>query len=114
MYRASDFTGNENRGNLVLEDDALWIGSAEAAYPMRKWTIPALALLSLGGITAYLLSRKNKQTVSESFQEFVDTLSNAPTHLEQWSEDAQHELDDIRSAVENIAASLGDSKAQKA
>jgi hypothetical protein len=97
-----------------MEDDVLWIGSAEAAHPMRKWTIPALALLSLGGITAYLLSRKNKPTVSESFQEFVDTLSNAPAHLEQWSEDAQHELDDIRSAVENIAASIGNSNTQKA
>lgn|GEM_PF-6793361 len=81
---------------------------------MRKWTIPALALLSLGGITAYLLARKNKSTVSESFQEFVDTLSNAPAHLEQWTEDAQNELDEIRSAVENIATALGDSKTQKA
>src|SRR5271167_4408981 len=106
MHHTRNFTRNGKRGNLVLEDDVLWIGSMEAASSMRKWTLP-LTVLGLSGVAAFLLTRKGHSAVSGVFQNVVETIHGAPAQIEQWGEDAQHELNEIRSAVEHIAESLG-------
>jgi len=89
-----------------MEENVLWIGSTEAASPMRKWTLP-LTVLGLSGVAAFLLTRKGRAAISGALQNVVETINGAPAQIEQWGDDAQHELNEIRKAVENISESLG-------
>jgi len=73
---------------------------------MRKWTLP-LTVLGLGSVAAFLLSRKSRSAVSGAFHNVVESIHSAPAQIEQWGEDAQLELNEIRDAVEHIAETLG-------
>lgn len=68
---------------------------------MRKWLIP-LAVLGAGGIGAYFLSDKGRQTVRRWLAEFDEV----PASWDDWNEAAQSELDRIQGALNQIAQSL--------
>lgn len=68
---------------------------------MRKWYVP-LTVLGVGGISAFLLTDKGKETVRRLLAKFED----APQRWVEWNENAQLELERIQAALNQIAESL--------
>ena len=68
---------------------------------MRKWLVP-LIVFSAGGIGAYLLTGKRRETLREWLAEFFES----PETWHEWNEGAQAELDLIQQALNQIAQSL--------
>src|SRR6516164_2147773 len=69
--------------------------------PMRKWLIP-LVVFSAGGIGAYLLTGKRRETL----REWLAELFESPETWHEWNEAALTELDRIQQALNQIAQSL--------
>ena len=68
---------------------------------MRKWFVP-LTVLGVGGIGAFLLSDKGKETLRRWRSRFEE----APERWVEWNENAQIELERIQAALNQIAESL--------
>ena len=68
---------------------------------MRKWFVP-LAVLGAGGLGAYFLSDKGRETLRSWMAMFEET----PERWEGWNESAQTELDRIQEKLKQIAESL--------
>ena len=68
---------------------------------MRKWFVP-LTVLGVGGIGAFLLSDKGRETVRRVLEKFEE----APERWEEWNENAQLELERIQATLNQIAESL--------
>ena len=68
---------------------------------MRKWFV-TLAVLGVGGISAFLLTDKGRETVRKWLTYFQD----APERWDEWNESAQQELEQIQTALNQIAQSL--------
>jgi hypothetical protein len=71
-------------------------------WPMRKWFVP-LTVLGVGGIGAFFLTDKGKETLRRWRAKFDE----APERWEEWNENAQVELERIQTALNQIAESLG-------
>jgi hypothetical protein len=69
---------------------------------MRKWFVP-LTVLGVGGIGAFLLSDKGRETL----RCWRARLDQAPERWLEWNENAQLELERIQTALNQIAESLG-------
>jgi hypothetical protein len=68
---------------------------------MRKWFVP-LTVLGVGGIGAFFLTDKGKETLRRWRAVFVD----APQRWETWNENAQLEPERIQIALNQIKESL--------
>jgi hypothetical protein len=68
---------------------------------MRKWLVPLLAL-GAGGIGAFFLTSKGRETVRELWARFEET----PVRWKEWNESAQLELERIQSTLNQISQSL--------
>ncbi len=68
---------------------------------MRRWYLP-LTVLGLGGVGAILLSERGRSVLRGLFEK----LERAPERFLELNDDLQSELDSIRSALDQIAASL--------
>jgi hypothetical protein len=68
---------------------------------MRKWFV-TLAALGVGGLGAFLLSEKGRQSLRRLLDEFGD----ATERWDEWNESAERELECIRAALNQIAESL--------
>ena len=68
---------------------------------MRKWFLP-LAVLGAGGIGAFFLTDKGRQTLRRLQVRFEE----APERWGEWNENAQLELERIQAALNQIAQSL--------
>ena len=68
---------------------------------MRKWYVP-LTVLGLGGIGAFLLSERGRNSVRAIFENF----RRAAERWLEWNESTQSELDRIQAALNRIAESL--------
>jgi hypothetical protein len=71
-------------------------------WPMRKWFVP-LTVLSVGGIGAFLLTDRGRETLRRWRARFDE----APERWVEWNENAQLELERIQAALNQIAESLG-------
>jgi DNA-binding PadR family transcriptional regulator len=69
---------------------------------MRKWFVP-LTVLGVGGIGAFLLSEKGRETL----RRWRASFNEAPERWAEWNDSAQLELDRIQTALNRIADSLG-------
>ena len=70
-------------------------------HPMRKWFV-ALAVLGVGGISAFLLTDKGRETA----RQWLAYLQGGPERWAEWNEAAQEELEHIQTALNQIAESL--------
>jgi hypothetical protein len=70
-------------------------------HPMRKWFV-ALAVLGVGGVSAFMLTDKGRETL----RQWLAYLQDGPERWDEWNEAAQEELEQIRSALNQIAQSL--------
>ena len=68
---------------------------------MRKWLVP-LAVLGAGGLGAFFLSDKGKETLRRCLAAFEES----PERWQEWNEAAQTELDRIQATLNQIAQSL--------
>ena len=68
---------------------------------MRKWLVPLVAL-GAGGIGAFFLTPKGRETVRGLWARFEET----PVRWKEWNESAQLELERIQSALNQISQSL--------
>ena len=87
---SESFDINVESGQIAAEDHA-----------MRK-LFATLAVLGIGGVGAFLLTDKGRETV----QRWMDHLQDAPDQWDEWSESAQLELANIQAALNRIAQSL--------
>jgi DNA-binding PadR family transcriptional regulator len=69
---------------------------------MRKWFVP-LTVLGVGGIGAFLLTDKGRETLRRLRSRFDE----APERWVEWNENAQVELERIQATLNQIAESLG-------
>jgi hypothetical protein len=70
-------------------------------WPMRKWFVP-LTVLGVGGIGAFLLTDRGRETARRLLANFED----APERWVEWNESAQSELERIKATLNQIAESL--------
>lgn len=68
---------------------------------MRKWLVPLLAL-GAGGIGAFFLTPKGRETIRGLWARFEDS----PQRWKEWNESAQSELERIQNALNQISQSL--------
>jgi hypothetical protein len=68
---------------------------------MRKWLIPLIAL-GAGGIGAFFLTAKGRETVRELWARFEPT----PERWQEWNDSAQLELERIQNTLNQISQSL--------
>ena len=68
---------------------------------MRKWLVPLLAL-GAGGIGAFFLTAKGRETVRALWARFEAT----PERWQEWNESAQLELERIQNSLNQISQSL--------
>jgi hypothetical protein len=68
---------------------------------MRKWLVPLLAL-GAGGIGAFFLTPKGRETIRGLWARFEDS----PKRWKEWNESAQSELERIQNALNQISQSL--------
>ena len=68
---------------------------------MRKWLVPLLAL-GAGGISAFFLTAKGRETVRSFWARFEAT----PERWQEWNESAQLELERIQNSLNQISRSL--------
>jgi hypothetical protein len=69
---------------------------------MRKWFV-SLTVLGVGGIGAFLLTDKGRETVRHLLAKFEE----APERWEDWNDGVQAELERIQATLNQIAKSLG-------
>jgi hypothetical protein len=69
---------------------------------MRRWYVP-LTVLGLAGLGALILTQRGRQVLDW----LVENLENAPDALLEWNEAVQSELERLRTAVDQLADSLG-------
>jgi len=69
---------------------------------MRRWYLP-VTVLGLASLAALFLTRRGRQAL----RWLAENLENAPDTLLQWNEATQHELDCLRTAIDQLADSLG-------
>jgi len=69
---------------------------------MRKWLVP-LAVLGAGGLGAFFLTDKGRETLRHWLAKFEQT----PERWEAWNDNAQTELERIQTSLNQIAQSLG-------
>jgi hypothetical protein len=69
---------------------------------MRRWYLP-LTVLGLAGLGALLLTQRGRQALGW----LAENFDRAPDTLLQWNETTQHELERLRTAVSQLADSLG-------
>lgn len=69
---------------------------------MRRWYLP-LTVLGLAGLGALILTQRGRQVLDW----LVENFENAPDTLLEWNETTQHELERLRTAVDQLADSLG-------
>ncbi len=74
---------------------------------MRKWFLP-LTVLGIGSLGALVLSERGRQAL----RWVLDRMDEAPERFAEWNEGAQHELDRIQDALNEIADSLQTRPAQ--
>jgi hypothetical protein len=68
---------------------------------MRKWFVP-LTVLGVGGIGAFLFTDKGRDILRRVRARFDE----GPEQWVEWSDNAQLELERIRTALKQIAESL--------
>ena len=68
---------------------------------MRKWLVPLLAL-GAGGIGAFFLTPKGRETV----RRFLARFEATPERWQEWNESAQLELERIQNSLNQISRSL--------
>lgn len=68
---------------------------------MRKWFVP-LVVLGVGGVGAFFLTDKGRQTLRGWLAKFDDD----PGQWEDWGEGAETELQRIKASLNQIAQSL--------
>lgn len=68
---------------------------------MRKWWI-SLAVLGAGGLGAYLLSDKGRETA----RRWWAMVEDVPEQWGEWNDTAQAELERIQTTLNQIAQSL--------
>lgn len=68
---------------------------------MRKWLVPLLAL-GVGGIGAFFLTPKGRDTIRGLWARFEET----PERWKEWNESAQLELERIQNTLNQISQSL--------
>lgn len=68
---------------------------------MRKWFV-ALAVLGVGGVSAFLLTDKGRETL----RQWLAYMQDGPERWDEWNEAAQEELEHIQTALNRIAQSL--------
>ena len=73
---------------------------------MRRWAVP-LTVLGVGGVGALMLSPRGRSAIRWVFRR----MEEAPQHIAQWNEVAQAELEKIQIALNELAASLGETPA---
>jgi hypothetical protein len=73
----------------------------EKERAMRKWYVP-LTVLGIGSVSAFLLSERGRNALSDLAERFRGT----PDRLLQWNETTLAELDRIQTALNEIAESL--------
>lgn len=68
---------------------------------MRKWYLP-VAVFGLGSLGLLVLTERGREVVTW----LVDQVEQAPERLQGFNEAAQHELDRIELALNQLAESL--------
>jgi hypothetical protein len=68
---------------------------------MRKWYLP-VAVFGLGSLGVLMLTERGREAVAW----IVDQLEKAPDRLQGFNDAAQHELDRIELALNQLAESL--------
>ena len=68
---------------------------------MRKWFVP-LTVLGMGGIGVFLFTEKGRETL----RRLRARMDEAPDRWIEWNDNAQAELDRIRTSLNQIAESL--------
>ena len=76
--------------------------SSPKEQPMRKWLV-TLTVLGVGGLGAFLLTDKGKQSLRRLMQEFDD---DSDRRWGEWNQSAEIELERIRATLNQIAESL--------
>ncbi len=74
---------------------------------MRRWAVP-LTVLGVGGVGALMLSPRGRSAIRWVFRR----MEEAPQQIAQWNEVAQAELEKIQIALNELAASLGKTRAR--
>ena len=68
---------------------------------MRRWYVP-LTVLGFAGLGVLLLTQRGRQAL----RWLAENLEDAPDTLLQWNETTQRDLERLRAAVNQVAASL--------
>jgi len=74
---------------------------------MRRWAVP-LAVLGVGGVGALMFTPRGRTAIRWIFRR----MEEAPEHIAQWNETAQNELEKIQAALNELAESLGGTRAR--
>jgi hypothetical protein len=69
--------------------------------PMRRWFLP-LTVVGLGGVGAFLLSERGRETLRALWERFQDS----PDGWQDLNDSVQSELDRIQAALDRIAESI--------
>jgi hypothetical protein len=68
---------------------------------MKKWILP-LTVFGMGSLGVLALSDKGLEVIRWG----VQRLTEAPGRFVEWNEAAQHELDRLQNAINEMAATL--------
>ena len=68
---------------------------------MRRWFLP-LTVVGLGGVGAFLLSERGRETLRAFWESFQDS----PDGWQDLNDSVQSELDRIQAALDRIAESI--------
>lgn len=69
---------------------------------MRRWYFP-MTVVGLGGLGMLLFTDRGRRVLGW----VAEHLPEAPRHLAEWNETAQHELDRIQATLDEVSKSLG-------
>lgn len=68
---------------------------------MKNWILP-LAVFGMGSLGVLAMSDRGLEVIRRA----VRRISEAPAHFDEWNEAAQHELDRLQQALNEMAATL--------